>query len=193
MLQDVIYNSLMPLLQSLLVALITIGVGFAISYIKSKKKDLILKVNQIKDEDKRNAALYAIDAIDNVLNTNIVAMNDTAKKIKNADLTAENRKEELAKLAETVKNDVIAQLSESIKNESSTIINDLDGYIAKRLEKNLDDLKKESNYLSTGTIEVAPSNPIKTTDEPQAILLSNTKEDNSVKEVSMNDVVIEDK
>lgn len=193
MLQDVIYNSLMPLLQSLLVALITIGVGFAISYIKSKKKDLILKANQIKDEDKRNAALYAIDAIDNVLNTNIVAMNDTAKKIKNADLTAENRKEELAKLAETVKNDVIAQLSESIKNESSTIINDLDGYIAKRLEKNLDDLKKESNYLSTGTIEVAPSNPIKTTDEPQAILLSNTKEDNNVKEVSMNDVVIEDK
>lgn len=193
MLQDVIYNSLMPLLQSLLVALITIGVGFAISYIKSKKKDLILKANQIKDEDKRNAALYAIDAIDNVLNTNIVAMNDTAKKIKNADLTAENRKEELAKLAETVKNDVIAQLSESIKNESSTIINDLDGYIAKRLEKNLDDLKKESNYLSTGTIEVAPSNPIKTTDEPQAILLSNAKEDNNVKEVSMNDVVIEDK
>ena len=193
MLQDVIYNSLMPLLQSLLVALITIGVGFAISYIKSKKKDLILKANQIKDEDKRNAALYAIDAIDNVLNTNIVAMNDTAKKIKNADLTAENRKEELAKLAETVKNDVIAQLSESIKNESSTIINDLDGYIAKRLEKNLDDLKKESNYLSTGTIEVAPSNPIKTTDEPQAILWSHTKEDNSVKEVSMNDVVIEDK
>lgn len=193
MLQDVIYNSLMPLLQSLLVALITIGVGFAISYIKSKKKDLILKANQIKDEDKRNAALYAIDAIDNVLNTNIVAMNDTAKKIKNADLTAENRKEELAKLAETVKNDVIAQLSESIKNESSTIINDLDGYIAKRLEKNLDDLKKESNYLSTGTIEVAPSNPIKTTDEPQAILVSNTKEDNNVKEVSMNDVVIEDK
>ena len=193
MLQDVIYNSLMPLLQSLLVALITIGVGFAISYIKSKKKDLILKANQIKDEDKRNAALYAIDAIDNVLNTNIVAMNDTAKKIKNADLTAENRKEELAKLAETVKNDVIAQLSESIKNESSTIINDLDGYIAKRLEKNLDDLKKESNYLSTGTIEVAPLNPIKTTDEPQAILLSNTKEDNNVKEVSMNDVVIEDK
>ena len=193
MLQDVIYNSLMSLLQSLLVALITIGVGFAISYIKSKKKDLILKANQIKDEDKRNAALYAIDAIDNVLNTNIVAMNDTAKKIKNADLTAENRKEELAKLAETVKNDVIAQLSESIKNESSTIINDLDGYIAKRLEKNLDDLKKESNYLSTGTIEVAPSNPIKTTDEPQAILLSNTKEDNNVKEVSMNDVVIEDK
>lgn len=193
MLQDVIYNSLMPLLQSLLVALITIGVGFSISYIKSKKKDLILKANQIKDEDKRNAALYAIDAIDNVLNTNIVAMNDTAKKIKNADLTAENRKEELAKLAETVKNDVIAQLSESIKNESSTIINDLDGYIAKRLEKNLDDLKKESNYLSTGTIEVAPSNPIKTTDEPQAILVSNTKEDNNVKEVSMNDVVIEDK
>ena len=193
MLQDVIYNSLMPLLQSLLVALITIGVGFAISYIKSKKKDLILKANQIKDEDKRNAALYAIDAIDNVLNTNIVAMNDTAKKIKNADLTAENIKEELAKLAETVKNDVIAQLSESIKNESSTIINDLDGYIAKRLEKNLDDLKKESNYLSTGTIEVAPSNPIKTTDEPQAILLSNTKEDNNIKEVSMNDVVIEDK
>lgn len=193
MLQDVIYNSLMPLLQSLLVALITIGVGFAISYIKSKKKDLILKANQIKDEDKRNAALYAIDAIDNVLNTNIVAMNDTAKKIKNADLTAENRKEELAKLAETVKNDVIAQLSESIKNESSTIINDLDGYIAKRLEKNLDDLKKESNYLSTSTIEVAPSNPIKTTDEPQAILLSNAKEDNNVKEVSMNDVVIEDK
>lgn len=193
MLQDVIYNSLMPLLQSLLVALITIGVGFAISYIKSKKKDLILKANQIKDEDKRNAALYAIDAIDNVLNTNIVAMNDTAKKIKNADLTTENRKEELAKLAETVKNDVIAQLSESIKNESSTIINDLDGYIAKRLEKNLDDLKKESNYLSTGTIEVTPLNPIKTTDEPQAILLSNTKEDNSVKEVSMNDVVIEDK
>lgn len=193
MLQDVIYNSLMPLLQSLLVALITIGVGFAISYIKSKKKDLILKANQIKDEDKRNAALYAIDAIDNVLNTNIVAMNDTAKKIKNADLTAENRKEELAKLAETVKNDVIAQLSESIKNESSTIINDLDGYIAKRLEKNLDDLKKESNYLSTSTIEVAPSNPIKTTDEPQAILVSNTKEDNNVKEVSMNDVVIEDK
>ena len=40
---------------------------------------------------------------------------------------------------------------------------------------------------------IAPSNPIKTTDEPQAILLSNTKEDNSVKEVSMNDVVIEDK
>ena len=97
-----------------------------------------------KDERQKAIVDTTLDKVDELLKTNIIALENTVKKDM-LELIADGKieKEELKKLAENVKINVINQLGEgsiAILNET---LGDVNGYLEVRIEEKLAEIKKE--------------------------------------------------
>ena len=103
-----------------------------------------LEIEKLNDETQKKIFNDALDRVDSLLQTNIVAMENTVKKDMLASIAdGKIEKAELKTLADNVKNNVLKQLG----NDSLAVLNDslgdVNGYLEVKIEEILAQIKAQ--------------------------------------------------
>ena len=140
--ENLLNETVTQLLGVVLGGLITIACAYMTLFVAKITQKASLEVTKLKDERQQAILSNTLSKVDDLLKTNIVALEETTKKVMlDAINDGKIEKTELKQLAEEVKTNVINQLGEgslSILNES---LGDTTGYIEARLEEVLADVK----------------------------------------------------
>lgn len=140
--ENLLNETVTQLLGVVLGGLITIACACMTLFVAKITQKASLEVTKLKDERQQAILSNTLSKVDDLLKTNIVALEETTKKVMlDAIEDGKIEKTELKQLAEEVKTNVINQLGEgslSILNES---LGDTTGYIEARLEEVLADVK----------------------------------------------------
>lgn len=127
-----------------LIAIATAYVGLWVSKATQKAKIEVAKL-----EDERVQAIFenALDKTERLIQTNIIAMENTVKKelIEKAMIDGKIDREELKQLAVEVKVNVLNQLTDATLDVLNGGIGDLNSYLEMKIEEELANIK--NNYL----------------------------------------------
>ena len=115
--------------------------GLLIARVTQKIK---LEIERLNDETQKKILNDTLDRVDNLLQTNIIAMENTVKKdMLDAIADGKIEKTELKTLADNVKNNVLKQLG----NDSLAVLNDslgdVNGYLEVKIEEILAQIKAQ--------------------------------------------------
>jgi hypothetical protein len=126
-----------------LIAIATAYVGLWVSKVTQKAKIEVAKL-----EDERVQAIFenALDKTERLIQTNIIAMENTVKKelIEKAMIDGKIDREELKQLAVEVKVNVLNQLTDGTLDVLNGGIGDLNSYLEMKIEEELANIK--NNY-----------------------------------------------
>ena len=122
-------------------AIVTAYAGLLIARATQKIK---LEIERLNDETQKKILNDTLDRVDNLLQTNIIAMENTVKKdMLVAIEDGKVEKAELKTLADNVKNNVLKQLG----NDSLAVLNDslgdVNGYLEVKIEEILAQIKAQ--------------------------------------------------
>ena len=142
--ENLLENTVIQLLGIIIGGLLAIASAYATLFVAKATQKAKVEIEKLNDERQRKIANATLDKVDELLRTNIVALENTTKK----DMLAliedgKIEKEELKKLAEDVKVNVLNQLGEgsiAILNET---LGDVNGDLEVRIEEKLAEIKKE--------------------------------------------------
>lgn len=142
--ENLLENTVIQLLGIIIGGLLAIASAYATLFVAKATQKAKVEIEKLNDERQRKIVDATLDKVDELLRTNIVALENTTKK----DMLAliedgKIEKEELKKLAEDVKVNVLNQLGEgsiAILNET---LGDVNGYLEVRIEEKLAEIKKE--------------------------------------------------
>ena len=142
--ENLLENTAIQLLGIIIGGLLAIASAYATLFVAKATQKAKVEIEKLNDERQRKIVDATLDKVDELLRTNIVALENTTKK----DMLAliedgKIEKEELKKLAEDVKVNVLNQLGEgsiAILNET---LGDVNGYLEVRIEEKLAEIKKE--------------------------------------------------
>ena len=142
--ENLLENTVIQLLGIIIGGLLAIASAYATLFVAKATQKAKVEIEKLNDERQRKIVDATLDKVDELLRTNIIALENTTKK----DMLAliedgKIEKEELKKLAEDVKENVLNQLGEdsiAILNET---LGDVNGYLEVRIEEKLAEIKKE--------------------------------------------------
>ena len=142
--ENLLENTVIQLLGIIIGGLLAVASAYATLFVAKATQKAKVEIEKLNDERQRKIVDATLDKVDELLRTNIVALENTTKK----DMLAliedgKIEKEELKKLAEDVKVNVLNQLGEgsiAILNET---LGDVNGYLEVRIEEKLAEIKKE--------------------------------------------------
>lgn len=141
-------NLLQNTLIQLLGVIITGGIAIASAYMgvfvaKATQK---AKIEIAKLEDERQQAILnnTLEKATDLINTNIIAMENTVKKeLLESINDGKIDKSELKKLAEQVRDNVLKQLGDGSVSILNDAIGDLSGYLEVKIEEQLSQIKNQ--------------------------------------------------
>ena len=142
--ENLLENTVIQLLGIIIGGLLAIASAYATLFVAKATQKAKVEIEKLNDERQRKIVNATLNKVDELLRTNIIALENTVKK----DMLAliedgKIEKEELKKLAEDVKVNVLNQLGEgsiAILNET---LGDVNGYLEVRIEEKLAEIKKE--------------------------------------------------
>lgn len=142
--ENLLENTVIQLLGIIIGGLLAIASAYATLFVAKATQKAKIEIEKLNDERQRKIVNATLNKVDELLRTNIIALENTTKK----DMLAliedgKIEKEELKKLAEDVKVNVLNQLGEgsiAILNET---LGDVNGYLEVRIEEKLAEIKKE--------------------------------------------------
>ena len=142
--EELLQDTIIQLLGIVIGGILAIASAYATLFVAKATQKAKVEIEKLNDERQRKIVDATLDKVDELLRTNIVALENTTKK----DMLAliedgKIEKEELKKLAEDVKVNVLNQLGEgsiAILNET---LGDVNGYLEVRIEEKLAEIKKE--------------------------------------------------
>ena len=142
--ETLLENTVIQLLGIVIGGLLAIASAYMTLFVAKATQKAKVETKKLKDERQRKIINTTLNKVDELLRTNIIALENTTKK----DMLAliedgKIEKEELKKLAEDVKVNVLNQLGEgsiAILNET---LGDVNGYLEVRIEEKLAEIKKE--------------------------------------------------
>ena len=142
--ETLLENTVIQLLGIIIGGLLAIASAYMTLFVAKVTQRAKVETEKLNDERQKAIVDATLDRVDELLKTNIIALENTVKKDM-LELIADGKieKEELKKLAENVKINVINQLGEgsmAILNES---LGDVNGYLEVRIEEKLAEIKKE--------------------------------------------------
>ena len=141
---EMLEKNLIELLDIVIKGLLTIASAYGVYLVSKVVQKIKLKMMKLEDEQAQLIFNNALEKVDMLLRTNIVAMENTLKKeISEGIKDGKVEKEELNKLAINVKENVLNQLGKGSLDILNEGLNDVNGYIEARLEQVLVDIKKE--------------------------------------------------
>ena len=122
-------------------AIVTAYAGLLIARATQKIK---LEIENLNDETQKKIFNDALDRVDSLLQTNIVAMENTVKKDM-LDSIADGKieKAELKTLANNVKNNVLKQLGDDSLAVLNDSLGDVNGYLEVKIEEILAQIKAQ--------------------------------------------------
>ena len=120
-------------------AIVTAYAGLLIARATQKIK---LEIENLNDETQKKIFNDALDRVDSLLQTNIVAMENTVKKDMLASIAdGKIEKAELKTLADNVKNNVLKQLGDDSLAVLNDSLGDVNGYLEVKIEEILAQIK----------------------------------------------------
>lgn len=122
-------------------AIVTAYAGLLIARATQKIK---LEIENLNDETQKKIFNDALDRVDSLLQTNIVAMENTVKKDMLASIAdGKIEKAELKTLANNVKNNVLKQLGDDSLAVLNDSLGDVNGYLEVKIEEILAQIKAQ--------------------------------------------------
>ena len=141
-------ESLNHLIGTIINGVFLIG-GVYVTYLINKAvKYLKKKTEMLDNEDDIKLLNSAIDGVDNLIKTNIVAVENTLKpQLIKAIEDGKLDKEDLKDLSKTVKENTLNQLTDNTLEVLNYGIKDVDNYVETRIEKLLAEMKDSDDNI----------------------------------------------
>lgn len=141
---ELLKDTLTQLLSVILTGTITIASAYMTVFVAKATEKAKLESKKIEDERQRRMLQDALDKLDSLLKTNIIALENTIKKeMLEAIADGKIEKDELKTLAVKVKENVLIQLGNDSMDILCSSIGDVNGYLEARVEELLVQIKNE--------------------------------------------------
>ena len=147
-------SALNEILQTLVAGVISLAGILTTIYVNKAIELVKLKAQAVKDEQAKKILANALNNVDELICTNIVAVENTLKpQILEAIKDGKIDKSELNNLSLVVKENVINQMGQQTNTIINEALSDVNSYLESRIEKILADLKNsDSNAVNYTTI-----------------------------------------
>ena len=142
--ENLLENTVIQLLGIIIGGLLAIASAYATLFVAKVTQKAKVETEKLNDERQRKIVNATLNKVDELLRTNIIALENTVKKdmlVLIADGKIE--KEELKNLAQNVKENVLNQLGEDSLAILNDTLGDVNGYLEVRIEEKLAEIKKE--------------------------------------------------
>ena len=142
--ETLLENTVIQLLGIIIGGLLAIASAYMTLFVAKATQRAKVETEKLNDERQKAIVDATLDKVDELLRTNIIALENTVKKDM-LELIADGKieKDELKKLAENVKINVINQLGEGSMAILNETLGDVNGYLEVRIEEKLAEIKKE--------------------------------------------------
>ena len=142
--EELLQNTVIQLLGIVIGGILAIASAYATLFVAKATQKAKIEIEKLNDERQRKIVDATLNKVDELLRTNIIALENTVKK----DMLAliddgKIEKDELKKLAQDVKINVLNQLGEDSLAILNDTLGDVNGYLEVRIEEKLAEIKKE--------------------------------------------------
>ena len=140
--EELLQNTVIQLLGIVIGGILAIASAYATLFVAKVTQKAKVETEKLNDERQRKIVNATLNKVDELLRTNIIALENTAKK----DMLAliddgKIEKDELKKLAQDVKINVLNQLGEDSLAILNDTLGDVNGYLEVRIEEKLAEIK----------------------------------------------------
>ena len=142
--ENLLKDTVVQLLGVIIGGCLAIATAYAGLLIARATKKIKLEKEKLNDETQKKIFNDALDRVDSLLQTNIVAMENTVKKDMLASIAdGKIEKAELKTLADNVKNNVLKQLGDDSLAVLNDSLGDVNGYLEVKIEEILAQIKAQ--------------------------------------------------
>ena len=140
--EELLQDTIIQLLGIVIGGILAIASAYATLFVAKVTQKAKVETEKLNDERQRKLIDATLNRVDELLRTNIIALENTAKK----DMLAliddgKIEKDELKKLAQDVKINVLNQLGEDSLAILNDTLGDVNGYLEARIEEKLAEIK----------------------------------------------------
>ena len=134
--ENLLKDTVIQLLGVIIGGCLAIATAYAGLLIARATQKIKLEIEKLNDETQKKIFNDALDRVDSLLQTNIVAMENTVKKDMLASIAdGKIEKAELKTLADNVKNNVLKQLGDDSLAVLNDSLGDVNGYLEVKIEE----------------------------------------------------------
>lgn len=142
--ENLLKDTVVQLLGVIIGGCLAIATAYAGLLIARATQKIKLEIEKLNDETQKKIFNDALDRVDSLLQTNIVAMENTVKKDMLASIAdGKIEKAELKTLADNVKNNVLKQLGDDSLEVLNNSLGDVNGYLEVKIEEILAQIKAQ--------------------------------------------------
>ena len=142
--ENLLKDTVVQLLGVIIGGCLAIATAYAGLLIARATQKIKLEIEKLNDETQKKIFNDALDRVDSLLQTNIVAMENTVKKDMLASIAdGKIEKAELKTLADNVKNNVLKQLGDDSLAVLNDSLGDVNGYLEVKIEEILAQIKSQ--------------------------------------------------
>ena len=142
--ENLLKDTVIQLLCVIIGGCLAIATAYASLLIARATQKIKLEIEKLNDETQKKIFNDALDRVDSLLQTNIVAMENTVKKDMLASIAdGKIEKAELKTLANNVKNNVLKQLGDDSLAVLNDSLGDVNGYLEVKIEEILAQIKAQ--------------------------------------------------
>ena len=140
--EELLQDTIIQLLGIVIGGILAIASAYATLFVAKATQKAKIEIEKLNDERQRKLIDATLNRVDELLRTNIIALENTAKK----DMLAliddgKIEKDELKKLSQDVKINVLNQLGEDSLAILNDTLGDVNGYLEARIEEKLAEIK----------------------------------------------------
>ena len=140
--EELLQNTVIQLLGIVIGGILAIASAYMTLFVAKATQKAKAETEKLNDERQRKIINATLNKVDELLRTNIIALENTTKK----DMLAliddgKIEKDELKKLAQDVKENVLNQLGEDSLAILNDTLGDVNGYLEARIEEKLAEIK----------------------------------------------------
>ena len=142
--ENLLKDTVIQLLGVIIGGCLAIATAYAGLLIARATQKIKLEIEKLNDETQKKIFNDALNRVDSLLQTNIVAMENTVKKDMLASIAdGKIEKAELKTLADNVKNNVLKQLGDDSLAVLNDSLGDVNGYLEVKIEEILAQIKAQ--------------------------------------------------
>lgn len=142
--ENLLKDTVIQLLGIIIGGCLAVASAYASLLVVRATQKIKLEIERLNDETQKKILNDTLDRVDNLLQTNIIAMENTVKKDMLSSIAdGKIEKAELKTLADNVKNNVLKQLSEDSLAVLNDSLGDVNGYLEVKIEEILAQIKAQ--------------------------------------------------
>ena len=142
--EELLQNTIIQLLGIIIGGILAIASAYATLFVAKVTQKAKVETEKLNDERQRKIVNATLNKVDELLRTNIIALENTVKKDMLASIAdGKIEKAELKTLADNVKNNVLKQLGDDSLAVLNDSLGDVNGYLEVKIEEILAQIKAQ--------------------------------------------------